>query len=161
MNSVISPIHEYRYGSAVRQRAALLLVLACFVLLMLAGVLIRSWTWLGLSTKLLGIVLLITILFTIRAQLGRLVFRCRMYPDHLYIFTPFGSRKIWWERIVEVRRLSLPQFSSRKRWACAVYTQSKSGTTIPTYVFDDQLEHADAALHGVVQHTPHAQHTHI
>jgi hypothetical protein len=161
MEVLPSSIHEYRYGRAARQRAALLLALACFVLILLVGMLIRSWSWLGVPTKMLGIALLITVLFTIRAQLGRLVFRCRVYPDHLYMFTPLGSRTISWKRIVEVRRLSLPQISGPKRWACAVYTLSNSGTSMPAYVFDDQLEHADAALHDVVQHTPHAQHINI
>ncbi len=157
----MQPIHEYRYGSAARQRAVLLLMLACFALVSLVALFVSRWSEFGLPTQTLGVVLLVFVLFTVRAQLTRILFRCQIYPHMLAMRTLLGMRKIGWERIVEVRRLWLPQLSGRTRWACTVYTLSRRGTPVPAYLFDDQLEHADAALQDVVARTPHAQHTNI
>ncbi len=88
-----------------------------------------------------------------------MAFRCAILPDRLELRTPFGTRAIPWEQIVEVRRIRLPKPGRTPRWACAVLTRGRTGNAIPTYAFDDQLEDAAEALQAVVQATPHATHT--
>jgi hypothetical protein len=161
MSNVNVPQSEYRYSEEARQRALLLLAIIGFVLTGLVIYLFTSWPFLSLPTKALGILLLVGMLFTLRAQLTRLVFRFRLYPNQFELKMLFGNRTMPWEQIVEVRRLKVPQLGGKPRWACTVYTLSRTGTSLPTYLFDDQLQNAEQALQDVVQHTPHARKTNV
>lgn len=154
-------VKEYRYGARARQKAAFLLGVSLLFVLVLIGILLVRWNHLRFVAQIVGLLLLVVQLFTIRSQLGRLQYRCRILPDHLQIVAPLNHRVIPWSEIVEVRRMTLPQFAHQRRWACTVLTHSRRGTPIPTYIFDDQLERAEDALREIVQATPHAQHVNI
>jgi hypothetical protein len=152
---------EYRYGKNVRQRAALLLALSVAMGLGFIAVLALRRTEFGAFTQGIAVVLLLSLLFTMRAQLARITYRCRILPDHVHVIAPFVTRAIPWDAIVEVRRMRLPQTGKDQGWACAVFTTSRRGTALPTYLFDYQLVQAEDALQQIVLHTPHARHTNI
>ena len=154
-------VREYRYGRAARQRAVIMAALSSLVLVGLLGVLITRWAEFSVAMKIPGAMLLLILAFTVRAQIARIVYRCHISAERLQIIAPLSSRSIPWANIVEVRRIMLPQVSRERRWACTVLTRNARGGALPTYVFDSQLEDADAALHDVVQHTPQAQHTNV
>jgi hypothetical protein len=152
---------EYRYGSNARQRAALWFGISSFVLIGLVAALLVQWTNLGWLTKSLGVLFLIGLLFTIRAQFARLTYRCCLLPDQIRIVAPLSNRSVSWSSIVEVRRLVLPQLGGQQSWACTVFTESRRGNAVPIYLFDHQLEQAEDALQQIVRHTPHARHTNV
>jgi hypothetical protein len=151
----------FRYRGNVRRQALLWLIISGIVLAGLIGVLVTNWSTLTLLARVLGIILGFTLVTTARAQWSRIAFRCAILPDRLELRTPFGTRAIPWEEIVEVRRIRLPKPGRTARWACAVLTRGRTGNAIPTYAFDDQLEGASEALQAVVEATPHATHTNI
>lgn len=158
---MVQPTTEYRYSAAARQRARLWLGIGAFVSVSFLVVFLTRWGELNLLAQVLGLVLLIGLLFTVRGQLARLTYRCVIWPDRLEINAPLAKRTIPWQAIVEVRRMILPRFGGEERWACTVLTRGRSGNAIPTYVFDNQLEGAEAALREIVRHTAHAQHVNI
>lgn len=149
----------YRYGAAVRQRALLWGVLSSLLCLGLLGVLVLRWADFTWGTRSLGIMLLLMLLFTVRAQFGRVLYRCYMEPDRLRIVAPLARRSIPWGQVSEVRRMKLPQFSTTERWACTLQVRREGRSPVPIFVFDDQLEAAESALQDVIQRTPQAQHT--
>ena len=151
----------YRYSAIVRRRALLWGILSCMLCLGLFGVLVLRWADFSWGTRTLGVVLLLILLFTVRAQLGRVLYRCYIEPDRLRIVAPLARRAIAWTQVSEVRRMKLPQVSSSERWACTLQVSGSGRSAMPVFVFDDQLEDAEAALHDVIQRTPHAQHTNI
>jgi hypothetical protein len=152
---------EYRYGQKTRQRAYLWLGLSSLLFVGLLVVLIGRWAEAELLTKGFAGVLLIALLFTIRAQLARITYRCRILPEQLQVIALFNNRSIPWANITEVRRMILPQLGSQRPWACTVLTHSRHDTAIPTFLFDHQLEHAEDALREIVRYTPHARHTNV
>ena len=154
-------VKQYRYGATVRQRALVWGSLSSLLGLGLLGVLVIRWADFSWGTRAMGLVLLVILLFTIRAQLGRVLYRCYIEPDRLRIVAPLAKRVIPWAQISEVRRLKLPQMSSYERWACAVQLQGRDRSAVPVFVFDDQLEDAEAALQDVILRTPQAQHTNV
>ncbi|MDP9312201.1 MAG: PH domain-containing protein [Chloroflexota bacterium] len=154
-------VKQYRYSSAVRQRALIWGALSGILCLGLLGVLVVRWADFSWGTRMMGLTLLLILLFTIRAQLGRVLYRCYIEPDRLRIVAPLAKRIIPWTQISEVRRLKLPQMSSYERWACTVQLQGRDRSTVPVFVFDDQLEDAEAALQDVIRRTPQAQHTNV
>ncbi len=149
---------DYRYGVAARRQATGMLVLALLALLLLLWALITNWARLGGWSKVFGPLLVIILLFTLRAQLGRLRFRLRITPDAIDIDAPLQRRHILWSTIAKVQRMGLPQFGRQPRWACTIYLTSRRGTAMPVLLFDNQLEQADEALAQVIAHTPQAQH---
>ncbi len=149
----------FRYRDKVRRQALVWLIVSVIVLVALLVVLAANWSGLGLPARIFGALLGLAVLVTARAQWSRMAFRCAILPDRLELRTPFGTRAIPWEQIVEVRRIRLPKPGRTPRWACAVLTRGRTGNAIPTYAFDDQLEDAAEALQAVVQATPHATHT--
>jgi hypothetical protein len=152
---------EYRYGPDARRRAALLLALSVAMSVGFIAVLAVRRTEFGAFTQAIAVVLLLSLLFTMRAQLARITYRCRILPDQVQVIAPLNRRSIPWATIVEVRRMSLPQTGKQGGWACAVFTRSRRGTSLPTYLFDHQLVRAEDALRQIVLHTPHARHTNI
>lgn len=152
---------EYRYGSNARQHAALWFGISSFVLIGLVVALVTQWPNLGWLAQALGILFLIGLLFTARAQFARLAYRCYILPDRIRVAAPLSNRSVAWSSIVEVRRMVLPQLGGRQTWACAVFTESRRGNAVPIYLFDHQLEQAEDALQQIVRHTPHARHTNI
>ncbi|HEX6288486.1 MAG TPA: hypothetical protein VFZ66_04805 [Herpetosiphonaceae bacterium] len=152
---------EYRYRQPTRQRAALWLVLSTVLAVGLLAVLIAQWAAFDLATRGVAAILLIILLYTIRAQLARLTYRCRILPDRIEVIAALNNRTIPWTNIVEVRRLNLPQFGRKPAWACTIFTRSRHGNPAPTYLFDHQLDQAESALREIVSATPHAQHTNI
>ncbi len=151
-------VEEYRYSEPVRRRAIMLAGASAIVFVVLLALLMEQWAIFSWPTRLLGIFLVITLLFTVRAQVLRALFRCRITPEGVEIVSPPTQRMIAWSDIAEVRRLAMRQVGGGQRWACAVYTRSHRGTMLPTYLFDDQLEDAEQALASVMRHTPHATH---
>lgn len=151
-------IVEYRYEAGTRQRAGLLAALAGVLCISLIGGLALRWAELGWGTRGLGLALLVMLLFTVRSQLGRALYRCQVTPDALRIAAPLSNRVVPWAAIVEVRRLKLPQLSGSARWACTVLMQGRPATPTPIYLFDNQLADADALLDTIVRRTPQAQH---
>ena len=154
-------LREYRYGQEARRRAALWLTLSAFMFVGFVLVLAIRGSEFGGFTQGIAVVLILCLLFTMRAQFARLTYRCRMLPDQVQVIAPLGNRSIPWTTIVEVRRMALPQARDQKTWACTIFTESRRGSTIPTYLFDSQLEQADDALQQIVLHTPHARHVNI
>ena len=154
-------VGEYSYSAAARQRAMLWLVLSNVLMVVLLGVIIVRWSELGLGTKALAGLLFVGLLFTARAQLARFTYRCQLWPTEVRIVTAVNTRVISWASIVEVRRMNLPQFGDQQRWACTVLTKSPRGTALPSYLFDNHLEQAEAALQHILRLTPHAQHTNV
>ncbi|MBA3945252.1 MAG: hypothetical protein H0X37_11900 [Herpetosiphonaceae bacterium] len=149
---------DYRYGAAARRQAAGMLVLALLALLLLLWALVTNWARLGGWPKLFGPLLMIILLFTLRAQLGRLRFRLHITGDAVEIDAPLQHRRVRWSIITKVHQMGLPQFGRQPRWACTIYLTSRRGTPMPVLLFDNQLEQADEALAQVIAHTPQAQH---
>lgn len=154
-------VKQYRYSATVRQRALLWGGLSSMLCIGLLGVLVLRWAEFSWGTRSLGVMLLLVLLFTIRAQFGRALYRCYIEPDRLRIVAPLARRVITWTQVSEVRRMKLPQFSSYERWACTLQVGRAGRTPMPVFVFDDQLEDAEAALQDVILRTPHAQHANI
>lgn len=150
----------YRYSKAARRRALLLLGLGAALFLGLSAVIVGRWADLNLVAKALGGVLLLILAFTIRGQLGRYAFRCRLGPEQLEISAPLNRRRIAWSEVEEVRRMALPQVGAGKRWACTLRLRS-TRSAVPVYMFDDQLEQAENALQDIARRTPQAQHVGI
>ncbi len=149
----------YRYGLAARRQAALMLGLALLALLLLVWALGTNWARLRGWSKLFGPLLMVILLFTLRAQLSRLRFRLLIMRDAVDIVAPLQHRHVTWSTITRVHRMHLPQFGRNPRWACTIYLPSSRGTAVPLLLFDNQLDGADEALIQVVAHTPAAQHT--
>lgn len=155
------PVAEYRYTSAARRRALVLAVVEIVIGFVLAALLALRWNELGVSGAIIGGLLLLMLLSSLRAQVGKLNFRCRLWSDRVQLVGLPGSRQIAWERIEEVRRVRAPSVGGGVRWACTVVAREPSGRALPSYLFDHQLEHAEEALHQIVRQTPHAQHINI
>lgn len=148
---------EYRYGSAARKRAALWCVASSLVAIAWATALAANWASLGAAARISGLVVVLALLLTLRAQLNRMLFRCVITPNALQIVAPFGNRSVPWQTIAEVRQMRLRQLTGQ-RWACVVFMQSVRGPVAPQFIFDDQLAGSDAALRSIVAYTPQAQH---
>lgn len=154
-------LREYRYGETARRRAGLWLALSAVMFLGFVTVLAVRGGEFEAFTQGIAVVLLLCLLFTMRAQLSRLTYRCRILADGVQVIAPLSNRSIPWNTIVEVRRMTLPQTGNQKTWACTVFTESRRGSTLPTYLFDSQLEQAEDALQQMVLHTPQARHMNI
>lgn len=154
-------VREYRYGDVARRRAALWLMLSAFMFVGFLAVLAFRRADFGGFTQGIAVVLLLCLLFTMRAQFARLTYRCRILADRVQVIAPLSNRSIAWTRIVEVRRMALPQAQATQSWACTIFTESRRGSTLPTYLFDSQLEQSEDALQQIVLHTPHARHINI
>lgn len=152
---------EYRYGSKARRHAALWFGVSSFVSIGLVAALVAQRTSLGWSAQALGVLFLIGLLFTVRAQFARLTYRCYILPDQIRVVAPLSNRSVVWSAIIEVRRIALPQLGGRQTWACTVFTESRRGSAVPIYLFDYQLEQAEDALQQIVRHTPHARHINV
>ncbi len=149
---------EYRYSVAVRRRGIVLSGLGLVLMLGLLGVVTLRWADLSIGTRSIAAVLFIALLFTIRGQLARAVFRCLLEPEVLRIVAPLSGRNIPWNLISEVRRMNLPQVGGRARWACTLLVRTTNSSAMPVFAFDDQLEHAEEALEDVIRRTPQARH---
>ncbi len=154
---MIAEIMEYRYKTKVRQRAVLWCGLSVVAFVGLTFVLVQLWSEYGWSSRILAVFLLVILIFTIRAQLGRVFYRLRIEPDVIKIFAPLANRAVNLERVTEVRRTKIPT-GIKQRWACTMLLRNATGSSTPVFVFDDQLEGAEEALQRVVQQTPNAQH---
>lgn len=152
---------EYRYGQVARKRAALWLTLSAFMFVGFVVVLATRGAEFERFTQGIAVVLMLCLLFTMRAQFSRLTYRCRILPDRVQVIAPLNNRSIPWTTIVEVRRMTLPQANDQKTWACTIFTESRRGNAIPTYLFDSQLEQSEDALQQIVLYTPHARHINI
>lgn len=152
---------EYRYSQAAQRRAALLLGLSMIVTISLLVVLSTRWADINVLARTLGLFLALSLIFTARAQLTRLTFRCQVWPDRLQIVAPLGNRRIAWDDVVEVRRMSMPGLGQQRRWACTLLVRGRRDHPLPVFVFDDQLADAESALRDVVRHTSHAQHVNV
>ena len=152
-------VYEYRYSQPSRRRAMLLAVGSAAVLVVLLALLLQQWSVWSWPSRILGVVLIGALFATLQAQVNRLSFRCYLLDEQAELTAFLMRRTIPWQDVVEVRRVQARQVGGERRWACTVYTRSRRGTTLPTYMFDDQLEQADAALAEVVRRTPHAVHT--
>lgn len=127
----------------------LLAAASAVVLAVLLAFLIQQWAFFGWSTRIVFTLLAIGLALTVRTQVLRLWFRLRFSGEAVQIVTPLSERTIPWQEIVDVRRLAMRQVGGERRWACAVYTRTRRGTILPTYLFDDQLEGAEAAFAAV------------
>ncbi len=119
------------------------------------------WAELSAGARSLGVILFIALLFTVRGQLARGVFRCLIEPEHLRIVAPLVGRSIPWDSIAEVRRMKLSQFGAPERWACTLLVRRSRASLTPVFAFDDQLEAAEEALQEVIRRTPHARHINV
>lgn len=149
---------EYRYSVTARRRALLWLALSSALLLVLVFVLITQRTQIGLFTQMLGLLLALSQLFTIRAQLSVIATGYSLFADRIELRGLLSRRVIRWDTISEVRRTWLPKLGTRSRWACIVLTRTARGSEIPTLLFNDQLEQAEDVFNMVVERTPHARH---
>jgi hypothetical protein len=154
----MSVIHEYAYGTVARQRAVLLIIACSATLAVLLGVLTQQWNDWGWPSRALGVVLVLGLAGTARAQLARRRFRCRLFPDRMEVQGLLTTSTVWWRDIVEVRRVAVRQVGGERRWACTFRTRTARGTTVPVYVFDDLLDGAEEAWATIVRSTPHAEH---
>lgn len=152
---------EFRYGQQAQRRAILLLGLSLLVCISLVVVLVTRWADLSTIARTLGMLLLLILLFTVRAQLARRAFRCQLWPDRLQIVAPLSKRVIAWDDVVEVRRMQMPGIGSQRRWACTLLVSGRRGNPLPVFVFDDQLADAERALEQVAQHATHAQRVNV
>lgn len=152
---------EYRYSQAAQRRAAQWLALSSLVSISMLVVLVTRWADLNTLARTLGLLLAISLIFTVRAQFTRLAYRCQLHPDRLQIVAPLGNRSIAWADVVEVRRMFLPRVGAQSRWACTLLVRGRSGNALPIFIFDDQLADAEGALRGIVQRTSHAQHVNV
>jgi hypothetical protein len=155
------PVVEYRYTPAARRRALVLLAVEITIGLVLAALLAFAWRELGVLGVIIGVFLLLILLSSVRAQVGKLNTRCQLWPDRIQLTGLFGSRQIAWDRIEEVRRVRAPSIGGNGRWACTVVARERSGRALPSYLFDHQLEHAEEALQQVVRRTPQARHVNV
>lgn len=152
---------EHRYGTLARQRAVLWLGLSSMLWVALLIVIVLRWGDLTIVARVAGILGLISLFFTVRAQIVRMTFRCKLSSDGLRLIAWLGSRTLLWPDVVEVRRISFSRVGRQQRWACAILTRSKRGNVVPNYVFDDQLGDAEAVLYEIVRRTPQAEHVNI
>jgi hypothetical protein len=155
-NSVAA--EEYRYGAVARKRALLLTIVCAVTFAVLLGVLAQEWTNWGWSSRNFGLVLVLVLLGTARAQLARWRFRCRLFPDRMELQGLLSSSTVFWSDVVAVHRVAARQIGGERRWACTLRTRTARGTDVPVYAFDDQLDGADDAWATVVRSTPHAVH---
>jgi len=152
---------EFRYSQTAQRRAAQWLALSALVSISMLVVLFTRWADLNILARTLGLLLAISLIFTVRAQLTRLAYRCQLGPDGLQIVAPLSNRSVAWADVVEVRRMILPGVGAQSRWACTLLVRSRRGNPLPMFVFDDQLADAERALRGIVQRTGHAQHVNV
>lgn len=151
----------YRYNQVAQRQALFFIMLAGVALVALVGVLVVQWGTLGGWTRMIGVVLTVIVVFTVRSQFTRLQYRLRIQPDAIMVDAPTLHRRVELSAIAEVRRLQLPQFGRDARWACAIVVPSPRGSRTPMLLFDNQLEQAEAALALIVARTPRATHTGI
>ena len=96
----MSVIHEYAYGTVARQRAVLLIIACSATLAVLLGVLTQQWNDWGWPSRALGVVLVLGLAGTARAQLARRRFRCRLFPDRMEVQGLLTTSTVWWRDIV-------------------------------------------------------------
>jgi hypothetical protein len=120
-------------------------------------VLAQLWSVYGWGSRILAIFLALVLLFTVRAQLGRVFYRLQVEPDTLNVFAPLANRTVRLDQVVEVRRTKIPA-GIKQRWACTLLVRNATGSATPVFLFDDQLEDAEEALQQLVGQTPNAQH---
>jgi hypothetical protein len=152
-----SNVSEYRYSREAQRRARLWLILSAMVSVSLLTALTTRWADLNTLARTLGLLLVIALLFTIRAQLTRIAYRCQLWPDRLQLVAPLSKRTIAWDDVVEVRRMNVPRVSGPAHWACTLMVRSKRGNSLPVFIFDDQLEEAERALHDIGRHATQAR----
>lgn len=154
-------VTEYRYSREARRRAVLWLVLSALVSMSLLVALVTNWNELNTLARTLGLLFVITLLFTLRAQLTRVTYRCQLWPDRLDLVALLSKRTIVWHDVIEVRRMRVPRMSGPTHWACTLLVRSKRGNPLPVFIFDDQLADAEAALHEIGRYAPQAKHINI
>jgi hypothetical protein len=154
---MVAKIKEYRYGTKVRQRAVLLCGLSVVAFVGLVFVLVQLWSAYGWSSRLIALFLAVVLLFTVRAQLGRVFYRLQIGLDSISVLAPLANRTVQFDRIVEVRRTKLPA-GIKQRWAGTLLVRNATGSATPVFLFDNQLEGAEEALQQLVGQTPNAQH---
>lgn len=152
---------EYRYSQTAQRRAAQWLAISALVSISMLVVLFTRWADLNVLARTLGLLLAISLIFTVRAQFTRLAYRCQLGPEWLQIVAPLSNRSIAWADVVEVRRMRLPGVGAQTRWACTLLVRGRRGNPLPVFIFDDQLADAESALRGIVQRTSHAQHVNV
>ena len=96
----------------------------------------------------IGIGLVLVMVATVRAQLGRLDFTLRLRQDKLEVVAPLSNRTIAWSEIAEVRRIAARIFGPPV-WACAVLIRGPRSTQ-PVFLFDSGLEQAEQAFNHIV-----------
>ena len=154
-------VTEYRYSDEARRRAVLWLVLSAMVGVSLLVALVTNWNELNTLARTLGLLFVIALLFTLRAQLTRLTYRCQLWPDRLDLVALLSKRTIVWSDVIEVRRMRVPRMSGPTHWACTLLVRSKRGSSVPIFIFDDQLADAETALHAIGRHAQQAKHVNI
>ena len=150
----------FRYDAPARRRALLLLLASLAAAVLALAMLVTRWSLWGFTTRSVAILLVLAALFAVRAQFARLRFKLILNTESVTVALPWGARTVPWTRIVEVQRINKPEVGrSRRRWACTIWTVEQAGRPHPLYLFDNQMEHAPAALDLIDEHTPDARHT--
>ncbi len=140
---------EYRYSSAAIGRARLYFGASLVLVTLLCVALIAGRQALNALGLAIGIGLVLVMVATVRAQLGRLDFTLRLRQDKLEVVAPLSNRTIAWSEIAEVRRIAAPRIFGPPVWACAVLIRGPRSTQ-PVFLFDSGLEQAEQAFNHIV-----------
>jgi hypothetical protein len=149
----------FQYSAPARRRALLLFVAMVMALTMLAFFLFSYWAWLGFPTRLLGVLLLLVVVASVREQLNRLRWRLEIRADSVAITSPFRSWHFTTAAIEEVQHIAMPSIGRGDRWICAILLPGRSGHPRRYYLFDSDVQEATRALDLLYRATPHARHS--
>jgi hypothetical protein len=150
--------NTFHYSAPARRRAFLLGIPLLAMTGLLLAVMVLRWAEWGFSTRAVSLLLAVTALFALRAQLGRSLFRMTIDTEGVAISAPLSNRRFTWQQITRVQRVELPQFSQRAgRWICALWTTGRSGHPRRHYLFDSEVERGAEALALIEQHVARAR----
>ena len=149
----------FQYSAPARRRALLLSIALAITSVALIVILLVGWSQWGLSTRFVGMLLLIALLAGTREQFTRLWWRLVIRADGLTVSAPLRTRVFAWSSIVEVHRIGMPQIGrGNARWVCAILTPGAAENNRRYYLFDSDIEKASTALEFVYRYTPGARH---